>query len=317
VSGIRDLRAEIEAIASRVADAQVPSAVWRTVVDVQGAIATSKGGTCTVEDGLHNQSFGVRWFETRPVIGDVVLVSVPPPTGTRYVIHIDREVITTHTAPQRTIYGAGAATYTVPAGCVWLHVRGVAAGGGGGAITATGAGENASAGGGGGGCGFDLLIAPSALDTAVSVSVGAGGAGGVAGAHDGSNGNNTQFGASGKSYFVQVNGGSGGSQGANSSTSTVAAGGVGGVLNTNSAGAVIIIGGDGGNGQVIGGIRVLGGNGGMSLLGTPTRQPGNTTGFVGSPYGGGGTGAAAIASQAARAGGAGADGVLIIDAYFS
>lgn len=66
----------------------------RTVVAVESAEGKFTGGTCDVRDGLGAISFGVRWYESRPVIGDVVLVEFPPPSGTRRVIAICREVKT-------------------------------------------------------------------------------------------------------------------------------------------------------------------------------------------------------------------------------
>jgi hypothetical protein len=108
------VRHEIEMIAGNVADSRIPSAVWRTVVDVQGSIATGRGGTCTVADGLGNQSFGVRWFDMKPVLGDVVLVSVPPPSGTRYVIHVDRQQSQSDVAGLTTGDAPAFAGVTVP-----------------------------------------------------------------------------------------------------------------------------------------------------------------------------------------------------------
>lgn len=85
------LRSHMEDAARRVVTAQRYRNEWRTVVAVQDPLVSGRGGTCTVEDGIGRQSFGVRWLQTRPLVGDVVLIEIPPPGGTRRIVAIDRE----------------------------------------------------------------------------------------------------------------------------------------------------------------------------------------------------------------------------------
>ncbi len=91
-SDARELRALIEEIAQRVARIESSQRVSRVVTAVQDPTVTGRGGSCTVVDGRGLESFGIRWFEHRPDVGDVVLVEVPPVGGTRRVVAIDREL---------------------------------------------------------------------------------------------------------------------------------------------------------------------------------------------------------------------------------
>lgn len=86
------LREIVEDTARGVVRASVPQEVRRTVTAVQGPDVAGQGGTCTVEDSQGNASFGVRWYEHRPKVGDNVLISVPPPGGTRRILAINREL---------------------------------------------------------------------------------------------------------------------------------------------------------------------------------------------------------------------------------
>jgi hypothetical protein len=85
------LRQHVEDTARSVVRASVAGEERRTVTAVQGAEVAGRGGTCTVEDSQGNASPGVRNWHFQPRVGDIVLVSVPPPGGTRRILAIDRE----------------------------------------------------------------------------------------------------------------------------------------------------------------------------------------------------------------------------------
>lgn len=77
---------------------------WRVVSEVLSPRSEGRGGTATVVDARGNTSYGVRWFERRPTVGDTVLVEIPPPGGTRRIVAIDREI--TDAPPNLPIYSA-------------------------------------------------------------------------------------------------------------------------------------------------------------------------------------------------------------------
>lgn len=82
---------EIEHIVRRIVRSEGTRLERRIVVEVQEPVVKGRGGTCSVVDSLGNTTFGIRWYESRPRSGDLVLVEVPPPGGTRRVVAIDRE----------------------------------------------------------------------------------------------------------------------------------------------------------------------------------------------------------------------------------
>ena len=178
----------------------------------------------------------------------------------------------------------------------------VGGGGAGGGCEATGAGETACGGGGGAGGYVQLFIDASSLDAATTVTVGEGGAG--ASNATGGNGTSTVFGT------FTAPGGSGGLAGG-----TDAVGSAGGSPATPlSPFGVIVVPGEGGSSAQL----QIGGRGGNTPLGSGGR-PGNPaqggTGLAAQGFGSGGGGAGQGASQPARLGGAGRDGVVIIDVY--
>lgn len=205
----------------------------------------------------------------------------------------------------------GAATFTpIATATAWI-VEATGGGGGGGGAPATGAGQVSSGGNGGGG-GYTLGRFTAGLSGA-AVTVGAGGAGGIAGA-SGANGGTTSLAA-----LITALPGSG----------------------AGVAAAASVVNGDGFNGGALGvggNILALTGNGSGFLQisaslggGVPAGAPGpkggcvrgqsvTGTGVAGltpgaNAYGAGGGGAANNASQAARSGGAGAPGLLVIYEY--
>lgn len=203
-------------------------------------------------------------------------------------------------------------TWTKPAGLRRIEVWVLGGGGGGGGAAATAAGEGAEAGGGGGGGGAWEVIEAAALGTTETATVGGGGAGGAAGANAGAAGGTSSLGA-----HLSATGGDGGA-GAIATTGRVAADG--GSPGIGSGGTVNTSGGDGALGLVSGGLAIIktfGGSGAPPFGGGGQRTPGeNSPGIVGNSPGGGGSGAINAVSQAARAGGAGAGGLVVIKEYF-
>lgn len=186
---------------------------------------------------------------------------------------------------------AGTATYTPTTGTNSVIVEVVGGGGGGGGTAAVAS----TSGGGGGGGGFASKKITSAF-SGVTVTVGAGGTAGATSGSGGAGGTSS-FGA-----LLSATGGVGGSSGSTDANSSVGGSGASGDLN--------ILGGSGfssGTAQFsIGGSSYYAGN-----LANAQR---NTAGIAGQVYGGGATGAVNTTSTA-RAGAAGASGIVIVYEY--
>lgn len=201
-------------------------------------------------------------------------------------------------------------TWIKPDGLSRLYVRGVGCGGGGGGVAATSGVQLASSGGGGGGGYFEKLFLASALANTESVDIGAAGLAGAAGANNGGTGGVVTF-ATGKAYVLTGNGGVGGTGGGAAGGFVNAIGGAGG---TATGGDINLTGGVGGTGLVLSATAAYANNfGGASHLSEmAVPAVGNTSGNVGLIYGGGASGALNGISQAARAGSAGALGLVIV-----
>lgn len=193
-------------------------------------------------------------------------------------------------------------TYTPNARATLIIVELVGGGGGGGGAALTAA-NQVSVGGGGGSGGYarKLLIGP----TSQTVTIGSGGPGsaGVAGTA----GTTTSFGS-----VFSAPGGSGGAAGT-SGSSSAATGGAGGAPST---GDINVPGGIGELGWAIFSTgHFSGGYGGGNLYGAPGRGGFNSAGSPGSGFGSGGGGASNPQSFVARAGGAGAPGVCMVNEF--
>lgn len=192
----------------------------------------------------------------------------------------------------------------------FIKVTVIGGGGGGGGTAATGVGESACAGSGGGGGTSIKMILASALGATETVTVGAAGTAGSAGNNAGGTGGTSSFGS-----HASATGGTGGSGSATFSGTVSRAGGAGG---TGSSGTINIDGGAGSNGAQVSGLMVpIGLSGGTSLtngIGVP--RDGVGTSPSANAYGVGGTGANSYASTAARAGGAGAAGIVIVEEFY-
>lgn len=202
---------------------------------------------------------------------------------------------------------AGTSTYTPTAGTTKVRITCIGGGASGGGAGATSTGQVACGGGGGAGA-VQVGIFAVATVSGQTITVGAGGAAASAG---GNNGGTSSVGA-----VITAQGGSGGAVGNATSPPTVSAGGAGGSTGTggNVFGGAGSCGGAGissaaGNG--------IGGAGGASWLsGGGGNQAGTANGNSAAACGGGGGGAINnTAGQVARASGAGAAGVVIIEEF--
>jgi len=200
-------------------------------------------------------------------------------------------------------------TWTKPAGIDQIVVECIGAGGGGaGCNSAT---SQVATGGGGGAGGYGYSLIDVSAISSVTVTIGAGGAGGAAGVNNGSSGGTSSFGA-----YISCTGGGGGFSAAAAASDRVASGGFGGV---SSSADLNVDGNSGFDGVApLGG--VTGGHGANSKFGAGGKGDArNATGSNdGSPAignGSGGGGAASINIVQDRAGGAGADGIVVVYEY--
>jgi hypothetical protein len=216
----------------------------------------------------------------------------------------------------QTLYYTSSGTFT-KATYPWLRairVRVQGAGGGSGGARNMDAGVFGGSGGGGGGAYAESFITniPS-LDSSITITVGAGGAAGAAGLNSGASGGTSSFGTA-----VTANGGSGGgSTGGFSSAVFFANAGAGA---TSATGDLITPGGSGTNGYMVAAASnaVIAGAGGDSVLGfSPlvNRASFEKSAAPGLGFGSGARGASSEGGDAARAGAAGAPGIVIVELY--
>jgi hypothetical protein len=191
-----------------------------------------------------------------------------------------------------------------------IRVRVVGGGGGGGGAAATTATEAAVGGNGGGGGYSEAFITDIAsLDASVTVTRGAGGSGAASGANAGSTGATSSFGA-----LVVATGGSGGGGGTAGEPPFGITGTGGGV---GTSGDLLISGG-----HAAGFTQTLTTLVRRQITGSSQLGPGiylgvsNTDGGAGAIHGGGATGGSNVANQAStRTGGAGGNGIVIVDCF--
>jgi hypothetical protein len=194
-----------------------------------------------------------------------------------------------------------------------IRARAVGGGGGGGGAATTGVGQTACGGGGGGGGYAEAFITDIAgLASSVTVTCGAGGTGATAGNNSGTAGGNSSFGT----LVVANGGGAGSGQAAGSPvprfSGTAGAGGTGatGDLLIQGATPMVMLALASANMRAPGGDSLLG-FGAVSGIAT---SGGN--GAAGQLYGGGGSGGGNSENQGtARSGGAGANGIVIVDCF--
>lgn len=211
------------------------------------------------------------------------------------------------------ILTVGTSAYVHPSDLDYLIVELVGGGGGGGGVTAASS-QAACANGGAGGGYSKKKIAVEDLLPSETVVVGSGGPGGPAGANTGSAGSTTTFGS-----HCGANGGLGGAGQAASATVPRVGGSTGGVGGTAYGGDINIDGDPAFPGVILGISEILSSRGGGGVLAGAARNSLGTgadiEGVPGRLYGGGGSGAYVSNSTANKAGGPGADGVVIIWEY--
>lgn len=205
-------------------------------------------------------------------------------------------------------------TWSRPTGVTKVIVEVVAGGAGGGGAEATSSGQSAIAGGGGAG-GYSKALLDVTSISSSTVTVGSGGSGGTAGNNAGSNGGTSSW--SDGTNTLSCSGGSGGAGGNATSSTTARAAAAGG---TSSGGDLNLAGQPSSAGVMFGGSGGYSGAGGHSRLGAGGKSIAgggslNTAGADATGYGSGGSGGGNGASQTAVAGGAGADGIVIVWEY--
>lgn len=207
-----------------------------------------------------------------------------------------------------TVLTSGTSFTTQPA-TTSIFVRMVGAGGGGGGCTSVA--SAAAAGGGGGGGAYAEKTFTVTGNTAYTYAIGSAGTG-VSGAA-GNNGGNTTFAVG--ATTVTALGGTGGPVATAATTLTARAGGAGGTVATNGDLNATGMPGEPGTVLIVATPIVASGNGGSSVfggggVGIVAVGNGNAAGGFGAGGGGSATGA-----SAARTGGNGTAGVIVVDEY--
>jgi hypothetical protein len=202
-------------------------------------------------------------------------------------------------------------TWNKPAGLRAVRIRLCGGGGGGAGAPSTGTDQRSGGGPGGGACYAESFINAADLGSSETVIVAAGGAGGAAGNNPGSPGGTSSFGS-----HVSASGGSEGGAGGAVSEPNVAQrfAGQGGTSGTGD----VVLAGSGGTATIVpNSVSVRSSAAGSSLLGGGARGVTNSNGINGLGPGGGGSGGANNPSQGTnRSGGAGHDGIVIVEEYF-
>jgi hypothetical protein len=213
-----------------------------------------------------------------------------------------------------TVYFTSNGTFT-KATYPWLRairVKCQGAGGGGGGAATTGGTQVALGGAGSGGVYAESLITDIAgLSASVTVTVGAAGSAGAAGSNNGGSGGTTSFG----STIVSANGGNAGAGGVAFANYFQPGAG----SPTTGTGDLVIPGGATSAAVAVGNVSAAAGRPGDSFLGAggfANSTADGSGGSAGLGYGGGGSGGINTQNQGtARAGGAGAAGIVIVELF--
>lgn len=195
-----------------------------------------------------------------------------------------------------------------------LQVRCIGGGGGSGGCAATGAGQVSLGGNGGGGAFVERLVTDvAALAASETITVGAGGAAGGAGAAGAA-------GAASTAFLATAGAGLGGGGGAAGAALTGPIGARGGGGNPSGTFDVGFRGGSATEAYALSVARLNGGVSGDSAMSAAFGFAGigaaGVAAAAGTAYGGGALGALNGESLAARAGAAGAPGIVIVDLYY-
>lgn len=180
----------------------------------------------------------------------------------------------------------------------------------GGGCAATAAGENSVGGGGGAGSWAESFITAANLDAVEAVTVGPGGSGAGAGA-PGNNGGDSIF----DTIPSEVRGVGGVGGGLGAATTAINTSGAGGAGANTGTGDRVIPGGFGSDGVVLATNRCIVGEGGLQREPTERIITAVQISTSGTTQTSQGRGSNNNASQAARAGGAGMNGIVIVDVY--
>ena len=211
-------------------------------------------------------------------------------------------------APTQQVLTVGSGTYTTPANCTAIIVEGVASGGGGGGQSGSATLAGMGSGGGAGGYFRKLIASPAGT---YAYTVGAKGTGGAT--SSGTAGNDTTFGSGGS--LLTAKAGAAGTSTGLASTVVFLNGGTGGAVSTG--GDVNVGGQPGGKGLRGSATSAHGGHGGDSIFGAGGFGAAeNAAGGAAVGYGAGGGGASVASVNTARAGGDGADGVIIVTEFY-
>lgn len=206
----------------------------------------------------------------------------------------------------------GNGTYTPTPGMKKCRVRLIGGGGGSGIIPATGANQYSAAGGGASGSFGEAMLTASQIGASQTVVVGAAGAAGAAGSAGGTGGT-TSLGS-----LLICPGGAGSPIGTlvASTAAEQFAGGLPGALPSGSAAYIFSSAGQKGMQGISALQATLGGAGAASPFGSGGVSGGaSVIPSAGSGYGSGGAGPSIGPSTAAKAGAAGAPGIIIIEEY--
>lgn len=200
-------------------------------------------------------------------------------------------------------------TYNPPAGVKGLEFAAVGGGGGGGGADGQGASTSALASGGGAG-GYSTA-ATTSIESAYTITIGAGGTGGAAGNNNGTNGGNTVIASTGVN--VTTNGGTGGTGMTGASGNGGVTGGDGGAA---SGGDINVRGSDAVLTTIVSGQPASAGHSGGGPFGGVIEGRRNGAGGTATAIGTGGSGAGSEDVATNFAGGNGANGIVIIWEFF-
>ncbi len=299
---------------------QVSTAATTTVVPSPGSNVQRNVKLLTVRNtGASNNVITVQHSDGTHVI-TMALVTLQPGDALHYdeevgfwVIDLINNSIQATTIPIWKLIGVtvistvGANTFftNLRTNNIRLRLLG-GGGGGGGAATSS---STAAAGGGGAAGSYLEVHASISPGTAYSCVVGSAGTAGVAGQNNGGAGGNTTFTIGGTTYTAQ--GGNGGI-GSPATTAGVVPGGASGGTPTN--GEVNSPGEPGGPGLTLSGSVPVSGYGGSSIWGGGAKSiSGTGGGSAGVGFGSGGCGGST--TGASKAGGAGTQGLIVIEEY--
>jgi hypothetical protein len=238
--------------------------------------------------------------------GDRIMAIAVPPAANYIIGVLDLIPLAYGYMDQKILTTSGTFNPTNYPGIKAIRVRVVGGGGAGGGAAITAASQSSAGAGGQAGGYAESFILTSVQGNTETVTVGVGGTG-VTGAAGGAGGTSS-FATS-----VVADGGAGGvTAAANVAVGATDGGGAGHTV----TGDIVTQGAGGGSGVRLG-LAGMGGHGGSSVMGGGAwAKGGSAAGVAGRGPGGGGSGASNAQSQAVtRIGGAGADGIVIVDVY--